>query len=123
MKKHIETLVASALEKLQEEDNSVFFDISAIHIEQTRDSRHGDFACNIAMVLAKKTGFKPRELASQIISHLPPSELIKNVEIAGPGFINFFLNDNTYQIIVREILAQGKDFGSSNYGQGQTKMP
>jgi arginyl-tRNA synthetase len=120
LKQYIETLVASALKKLQEQKNIALVDLPSIQIEQTRDARHGDFACNIAMVLAKTAGCNPRELANQIINHLPSSERIKNVEIAGPGFINFFLNDNTYQTIVIDILAQGENFGSSNHGQGQS---
>jgi arginyl-tRNA synthetase len=120
LKEHIESLVADALKKLQDKNNLTLVELPPIKIERTRDARHGDFSCNAAMVLAKKIGYNPRELGKQIINQLPTSDQIKNVEIAGPGFINFFLNDNTYQTIIVDILSKGENFGRSNHGQGQS---
>src|SRR6185312_17506374 len=62
-------------------------------IERTRSREHGDFACNVAMLLAKNAGKKPRDLATAIVAALPANPLVAKVEIAGPGFINFFLSD------------------------------
>ena len=59
-------------------------------IERTRSREHGDFACNAAMLLAKAARRKPRELAEALVAALPQSDQIAKVEIAGPGFINFF---------------------------------
>ena len=80
-------------------------------IERTRDSRHGDFATNIAMRLAKSAGKNPRELAAQIIKHLPTSELIDKVEIAGPGFINFHLGSTAFHQEIACILGSGDNYG------------
>ena len=71
-----------------------------------RQKEHGDFACNIALALAKHARVKPRELAENIVKALPASEKITQVEIAGPGFINFFLSADAYHTVVREILDQ-----------------
>ena len=64
----------------------------AIQVENTRDKTHGDFASNIAMMLAKPAGMKPRDLAQKIIAALPADENVSKADIAGPGFINFFQN-------------------------------
>ncbi|MDZ3994242.1 arginine--tRNA ligase [Pseudomonas sp. Teo4] len=64
----------------------------AIQVENARDKTHGDFASNIAMMLAKPAGMKPRDLAEKLIDALPASADISKVEIAGPGFLNFFQN-------------------------------
>lgn len=63
-----------------------------IQVENTRDKTHGDFACNIAMMLSKPAKMKPRDLAEKIIAALPEDSNISKVEIAGPGFLNFFQN-------------------------------
>ncbi len=62
----------------------------AIQVENTKDKTHGDFASNIAMMLAKPAGMKPRDLAEQLIAALPADAAISKVEIAGPGFLNFY---------------------------------
>src|SRR3546814_68783 len=64
----------------------------AIQVENTRDKTHGDFASNIAMMLAKPAGMKPQDLAEKIIAALPADENVSKADIAGPGFINFFQN-------------------------------
>lgn len=64
----------------------------AIQVENSRDKTHGDFASNIAMMLAKPAGMKPRDLAEKIIAALPVDENVSKTEIAGPGFLNFFQN-------------------------------
>ncbi len=95
-------------------------DSDSIKIEKTRDEKHGDFATNVAMVLAGKTGIKPRELAEKIISCLPSSELVEKVEIAGPGFINFFLTRHAHLRIINEIFAAGDSFGRCDHGEGKS---
>jgi len=80
-------------------------------VERARDSRHGDFATNIAMRLAKSVGTNPRKLAAQIIQHLPESEFVDKVEIAGPGFINFHVGSAAFHQELASILKSGKDYG------------
>ena len=80
-------------------------------VERARDSRHGDFATNIAMRLAKSVGTNPRDLAAQIIQHLPESEFVDKVEIAGPGFINFHVGSAAYHQELASILESGENYG------------
>ncbi len=80
-------------------------------VERARDSRHGDFASNIAMRLAKSIGTNPRELAAQIIAHLPDNEFVDKVEIAGPGFINFYVGSAAFHQEVASILESGDTYG------------
>ena len=89
-------------------------------LSRTRDRSHGDFASNIAMIAAKVAGQKPRDLATQILAVLPQVDVITKAEIAGPGFINFFLNDDQRFAVLDQILALGSQFGQSQQGNGKT---
>ena len=80
-------------------------------VERTRDPRHGDFASNIAMRLAKSVGRNPREIAAAIIDNLPANDLVEKVEIAGPGFINFHLSDHAFHQELESVLEQGAEYG------------
>ena len=75
-------------------------------ISRTKDQAHGDFASNLAMIAAKTAKKNPRELAQTIVAMLPASNMISKVEIAGPGFINFFLDDNARFAILDTIMEQ-----------------
>jgi arginyl-tRNA synthetase len=86
-------------------------------VERTRDPTHGDFSSNVAMVLAKPARRKPRELAELIVRALPESGLLDKVEIAGPGFINFFVKPQALQSLVTRILAAGESFACDCSGQ------
>ena len=88
-------------------------------LERARDRSHGDFATNVALVLAKSAGRKPRELAEQIVAALPMSPLVAKTEIAGPGFINFFLSVEAYCGEMRAILDTGTRYGASDTGDGR----
>ncbi len=87
--------------------------------ERARSKEHGDFASNIAMGLARAAKLKPRELAEKIVGALPKSRWIARVEIAGPGFINFFLTPDAYQDVVNQILEAGEAYGHSALGGGR----
>ena len=82
-----------------------------IQVEHTRDKAHGDFASNIAMTLAKPLKSNPRAIAQQIVDALPTTSDIVKVEIAGPGFINFFVNEESNFQVLHDIFAQGSNFG------------
>ncbi len=119
MKRHLEQLLRSALIGLQTGGalpNDLGFEIA---VERARDKRHGDFATNIALSLAKAARRNPRELAQQIVAALPASEQVSKVEIAGPGFINFHMSPTAFQGIVTEILTTGDRYGRSDLGQNQ----
>ncbi len=80
-------------------------------IEHSRDKKFGDFACNLAMTIAKPAKRNPRELAQLIIDNLPADNSIDKLEIAGPGFINIFVKAESQSQIIDDIFAKGKDFG------------
>ncbi|MCA5972481.1 arginine--tRNA ligase [Pseudomonas sp. P135] len=92
MKDTIRQLIQQALTRLVTEGVLPEGLTPAIQVENARDKTHGDFASNIAMMLAKPAGMKPRDLAEKLIAALPADEQISKVEIAGPGFLNFFQN-------------------------------
>ncbi len=91
----------------------------SIVLERPKSAEHGDFACNIAMQLAKTLKQNPRALAQQIIDALPSHPAIEKVDIAGAGFINFFVAASAKQTIVQQVLAAGARFGENQQGQGQ----
>ncbi len=113
LKAHITDLLTSAV-------NTIGADAAQINIvlERPKSAEHGDFATNLAMMLAKPMRQNPRAIAESLIKALPQSEYIAKVEIAGAGFINFFLNAQSKQNVVSEILQQGAQFGRNNTGNG-----
>ncbi len=88
-------------------------------IERTRSREHGDFACNAALVLAPTLRQKPRDIAGEIVGALPESPLVHRVEVAGPGFINFFLTDRAWQDEIRRVLHEGANYGHCQIGRGR----
>lgn len=94
MKSHTQSLLAESLTALKQQ-GIVPADFEArIQVDRTKDKSHGDFATNLAMMLTKAAGKNPREIAQLLIDNLPASAHVEKVEIAGPGFINFFIDDN-----------------------------
>lgn len=91
----------------------------AIKVDPTKDKAHGDYATNLALMLAKPAGMKPRELADTLVAALPASDAIQKTEIAGPGFINFFAAADAAAQIVAQALDSGDAFGRSLIGKGE----
>ncbi|WP_417422207.1 arginine--tRNA ligase [Halomonas sp.] len=90
-----------------------------IKVDPTKDKAHGDYATNLALMLAKPAGKNPRELAETLIAALPESDAIQKTEIAGPGFINFFAAADAAAQIVAQVLDSGDAFGRSMVGQAE----
>ena len=86
-------------------------------LERPREEGHGDWACTIAMRLAKAAHMNPRAIAQVIVDHLPANNLIESFEIAGPGFINLTLTNASFQAVVSEARQQGSDFGKSELSE------
>ncbi len=82
-------------------------------LERPREEGHGDWACTVAMRLAKAARMNPRQIAQILVDNLPENELIETVEIAGPGFINLTLANSVFQNVIAEVRAQGSDYGKS----------
>ena len=90
-----------------------------VRLDHTKDNSHGDYATNIALMLSKQAKMNPVDLAKIIVDQLEESSFIKKIEIAGPGFINFFISDESSSSVVSEIIDQGALYGSSEIGQGK----
>lgn len=90
-----------------------------IKVDPTKDKAHGDYATNLALMLAKPAGKNPRELAEALIAALPESDALQKTEIAGPGFINFFAAADAAAQIVAQVLDSGDAFGRSMMGKAE----
>ncbi len=91
----------------------------AVVMDRPKQAQHGDYACNLAMQLAKPLRRSPRDIAQALIAALPASEVIEKVEIAGAGFINVFITTAAKQRVVRGVLQAGNDYGRINLGEGR----
>ena len=118
----IEQLLTTALASLPEELAPAAARNVPIEVERTRDAAHGDFASNLAMRLAKAARQNPRKLAQALVAALPAHDAVQKVEIAGAGFINFFLAPGAYHGQILDILRQGAGYGCSSSGAGQKLM-
>lgn len=119
MKHHIEQLLKEALSSLQAL-GTLPKDINpVIKIDRAKDPTHGDYACNIALVIAKPCNKTPRQIAELLVGAIPSHEEVEKVEIAGAGFINFFMQKKSISKIIAKVLEEGKQFGISTLGQGQ----
>ena len=94
-------------------------DLSRVVVEPPRDAAHGDMATNAAMVLAKASKAKPRDLAEQIATKLRADDLIASVDVAGPGFINLTLKPSAWSEALRTVLREGSAYGRSAMGAGE----
>jgi len=119
LKHEIKTLLTQAISSLKTSEVLPADIEPNIQISHTKDQSHGDFACNIALMLAKPAGKNPRELAQQLADALPANNSVEKVEIAGPGFINFFLSQDSTLSVVHDILNQKETYGLSNIGAGK----
>ena len=119
MKHALQELVAQAVRQLPDIATDDEWARRAPEIERTRDPQHGDFACNIAMQLARPLRKKPREIAEAVVAGLPASDLVKSVEIAGPGFINFRLSESAFHEELLRIRESGDRYGYSDIGGGR----
>ena len=124
MKILIDTLLRQALAALPGEllPPNLHEGFGAIEVERTRDAKHGDFATNLAMQLGKATRQNPRRIASALLAALPAHGSIARVEIAGAGFLNFFLHTDAYHAELDRLLAQADAYGRSRVGGGRTVL-
>jgi len=114
-KEYLKAKIENALSKIGIDVNG-----TQLTLERPKLEQYGDFATNIAMLIAKKLGKNPREIAKDIVANLEiEPEFIEKVEIAGPGFINFKLSPSFYIERIKEILNQGENFGRLKIGEGK----
>ena len=97
--------------------------IPSFAVEEPNDKTHGDFACNVALVSAKAFRMAPRKIAEEIVARLNLKDtFFERFEVAGAGFINFFLNDKFYESALSDILNDGENFGRSDFGKNKKVM-
>ncbi|MCP4000764.1 MAG: arginine--tRNA ligase [Gammaproteobacteria bacterium] len=118
MKSSIEQLIKTAVDTLLENSEAASITPDII-VERTRDIAHGHFSCNIAMRLAKALKQSPRDIANTIIAALPPSERVLKTEVAGPGFLNFWMSAAAFHTEIRAMYSKGEVYGHSQIGKGK----
>ena len=118
-KSHLAELFAQALRDVAQEYGSNLSETSEIMIERPKLATHGDYACNLAMQLAKPLRKPPREIAKALIAALPESEVIERLEIAGAGFINVFIATAAKRKVVHGVLQAGAGYGHVHLGAGR----
>lgn len=119
MKVHLTQLLAIAAKTIVQKNGAPDTTELNILLERPKSAEHGDFATNLALALAKPLKQNPRTIAAQIIEALPASEYIAKTEIAGAGFINFFLSAQSQQVVVKDILTAGAQYGRNQSGKAQ----
>ena len=119
MKSELATLITSGLQKLVSENVLPVMPDVMPQIDHPKDAAHGDLSCNIAMVLAKQAKIPPRDLATQLIAALPDNTLIERTDIAGPGFINFFIRASQHTAVIGTILEARDQYGRCDIGRGR----
>ncbi|WP_321277239.1 arginine--tRNA ligase [Thiomicrorhabdus indica] len=122
MKQQIAQILTQAVQTLKEQGVIPEDAQPRIHVENTKDKSHGDFATNLAMMLTKVAGMPPRAVAEKIIPLVESDPLVTKVEIAGPGFINFFVNESAKFDVVKTILDEKDAYGRVNVGQGKSVL-
>jgi arginyl-tRNA synthetase len=114
LRAHLSGLIAQALQALDARGADV-----NIILEKPKQALHGDYACNIALQLARGLRAKPRDIAARLVEALPRSPYVERAEVAGPGFINVFLTQDFKQESARRVLQAGTGYGRSALGQGK----
>jgi arginyl-tRNA synthetase len=120
IKKSIRDLITAAADQARVAGRLTFDALPAFEVDAAKHPEHGDLATNLALVLAKQAKLPPRKVAQAIIDHLAaPEGMLLKVEMAGPGFINFFIADAFWYQVITEIHRQGPAYGNSDMGAGQ----
>ena len=114
LKAHLAALFATALDQVAPGHAA-----ATIALERPKQAEHGDFACSLAMQLAKPLKRNPRDIAQALVRALPVSPVVDTVQVAGAGFINLFLKPAAKQRVVHDVLASGQGYGSVAFGQGR----
>lgn len=120
---NLRTLIIEAIGKAVAAGELPSEPIPDFTIEVPADRSHGDWATNVAMVSAKAFKLAPRKIAEAIASNIAlDNSYFKSCEIAGPGFLNFFLNNQFYVDVVKEVITEGENYGHSDFGQNKKVM-
>ncbi len=115
----LQAIINEAIDQAVENGDLTLTEVPEFTLEAPKDPNHGDFASNIALVAAKAARKPPRDVAAALVKYIPVGGFIEKVEVAGPGFINFFLSHDWLADILRSIETRGEDYGTSDYGKGE----
>ena len=119
MPQKLEELVRAALAAAQSAGELPDFEVADLGFERPADSSNGDWSSTVAMRSAKLAHCAPAKIAAAIVAHMPADPCLAKVEVAGPGFINFYLSTASANDVFRRVREQGDDFGRSDLGAGQ----
>jgi arginyl-tRNA synthetase len=120
MKLKIKNLITGAAKSAHQNGDLLSGDSVAAEVEEPKADAHGDFSTNIAMVMASAQKMPPRKIAQVIIDHIQdPDGILEKTEIAGPGFINFFLKTSAWHPVLQKIHAANTRYGATDVGKGQ----
>lgn len=117
IRESLESVLHQALKAAVEAGELPLDEIPVPSLERPREEGHGDWACTVAMRLAKAAHMNPRAIAQAIVDRLPENSLVESCEIAGPGFINLTLTNASFQAVVAEAREKGADFGKSQLAE------
>ncbi len=120
MKEQLKLVIEQSLRRAIEQGQLPEMDLPDVQVERTKDKAHGDFASNIAMVLARPAKTAPRQIATLLVNSFSDVGFVSKVDIAGPGFINFTLSADSARQVIKDVLAAGDQFGKSKLGEGQS---
>lgn len=119
--KYVEAKIVAALEAMMAAGSlAEDLELRGVEVQEPRDPIHGDLASNAAMVLAKRAGMKPRDLAAALGEALANDPDFESAEVAGPGFLNIRLRDTVWQGVLADLLNEGDTYGDSALGEGQS---
>ena len=120
MKQKIKKIISQAVLAAYEKGDLTSSEIPDVEVEEPKADVHGDFSTNISMVMASSQRMPPKKIAEAIINHMnDPEDIIARAEIAGPGFINFFMNISSWHPILHRIHEENDRYGASNVGKGK----
>ena len=120
VRRHISGLVSAALDAAQASGDLPQAQVADLSIERPRAADNGDYSCSLAMKLARPMRMNPRAIGEAIVAALPASEIVGRVWVAGPGFINFALDERWLRSQVNHVIRLGETFGNSPIGGGQS---
>ena len=120
MKQKIANLITDAARRAHESGELPSASFPAVEVEVPKIESHGDFSSNLAMVMAREQKMAPRRIAEAVLHHMDDTEeILARTEIAGPGFINFFINASAWLPFLRRIHDEGSSYGASGMGRGR----
>lgn len=120
MKNNLTLLLRDSLAACVSKNLLADAELPFIEVEPTKDESHGDYASNVAMILASRLKMNPRKIAEILVSHISDDDhLLGKVEIAGPGFINLFVKEDAWRNRLCEIELQGDEYGKNDLGKGK----